>query len=409
MKCRKLFVWICLFFLFVSGGCSHSILAKPLLTMPESHWVQTADDWTLHVSRYKPQRLSPKRSPVILCHGLSHNNTFWDIAPSISLARYLQRRGFDVWSVSLRGAGQSTKPNLSQLKQLFRLNVSVFNPEGLLHRRPALIRMNWTVDDHIDHDVPALLDYVCERTGHRQVHWIGHSMGAMIMFAYLTEYDQRPINSFIGIAGPMYQVRPANDVLEMMANQTDFVLIANSITGTNLRAIFGTVVGHLIGSTPVDRLFFNDANIAPGILNLFYHQCEEDISPGQLDQLIRFLTAGHFVSHDGKIDYTEQIGRIKTPVLQVVGQLDNMANPGFVAEIHDRLKVADKQLRMFGRINGYSADYGHDDIIIGRNAKSEVFGVLHKWLTDHPATEPTTQPTSKPKLRLINPLGKFLP
>jgi len=395
-----------LLFLLAVTGCSQQILSQPKMPSPEDHWVKTDDNWTLHILRYKPVRLDPKRSPVILCHGLSHNNLFWDVVPKTSLAQYLQAGGFDVWSVSLRGAGQSTKPKLSQLKQLFRLNVSVFNPAGLLNRQPALIRTNWTVDDHIYHDIPAALSYVLKLTGHKQVHWIGHSLGAMIMFGYLATSDQTVINTFVGVSPPMFLIRPANDVFEIMAQQADFVRIGNLAAGTNLRAVFGALAGNLI-ETPIDLLFLNSSNVEPGLVNVFYYRCEEDISPGQLDQLIRFLKVGHFQSYEGKVDYTEMVDKINVPVLQIVGQLDNMALPGFVAVIHDRLGSKEKKLRIFGKINGYRADYGHDDIIIGKYARLEVFPYIANWLNEHPAKMPTTQPTTKPTSPLIAPLKKL--
>jgi hypothetical protein len=57
-----------------------------------------------------------------------------------------------------------------------------------------------------------------------------------------------------------------------------------------------------------------------------------------------------------------------------------MVDPGFAAEVHRRLGSKDKQFRVFGRINGYRADYGHDDIILGRYAQTEVFPYLRDWL-----------------------------
>ncbi len=398
--------------LMAIAGCSQQVKLLPKQTMPAKvdHWVTTDDNWTLHVQRYKPTKVSATKSPVILCHGLSHNNVYWDLAPSVSLARFLQEQGYDVWNVSLRGAGQSTKPKLSQLRQLFRLNLSVFNPEGLAHRQPALIRMNWNVDDHIQHDVPTVIDYVRQRTGHKQVHWIGHSMGSMIMFAYLATADQSKINSFVGISAPMYLIRPANDVYELMADQADFVRIGNIAAGTNLRAVFGTIGGALTNS-PIDLLFMNDANVEPALLHAFFYACEEDISPGQLDQLIQYLKNGHFVSSDGKTDYTALVEKIRVPVAQVVGQLDNMISPGCAAVIHKRLGSTDKAFRVIGRINGHRADYGHDDIIIGRHSKTDVFPYITDWLDKHPATQPTTQPTAKPKRKLLNlpDLRKLLP
>ncbi len=354
-------------------------LAGPL-PIPENHWVKTDDGWSLHILHYAPVRVDPNRAPVILCHGLSHNNTFWDLTESTSLAKYLQGSGFDVWSVSLRGSGQSTKPTLSEIRRLFRLNISSLNPQGVISRQPGLLRLNWTVDDHINHDIPAILSYVTGRTKSPQVIWVGHSLGAMIMYAYLTTHPQTQIRAFVSVAGPMYLVHPGNDVFEMMARDADFVRISNSAMGINFRAVVGTLAGDML-QIQVDRLFLNEQNVDPVTLRAFYYANQDDISPGQLDQLLQYIKRGNFVSYDGKTNYTAALGKINVPVLQILGQLDNMVDPGFAAEVHQQLGSSNKKLRVFGRINGYRADYGHDDIVIGRHARDEVFPYITNWLT----------------------------
>jgi pimeloyl-ACP methyl ester carboxylesterase len=177
----------------------------------------------------------------------------------------------------------------------------------------------------------------------------------------------------------MYMVHPANDVLELLAGQEDIVQVSNLTAGTNLRAVVGVLAGNMV-STPVDQLFLNDANVDPAIMRTFYYRNQDDISPGQLNQLLRFVRTGDFCSSDGQIDYTKNVSNIRVPVLQIVGQLDNFTSPGFVTEIHRRLGSTTKAMRVFGRINGYKADYGHDDIIIGKYARDEVFPYLTTWL-----------------------------
>jgi len=385
------FCFFCLMLVLSGLSChkpQHEIksILQPKPTDPVSYWTKTDDNWSLHILRYQPATLDPNRAPVILCHGLSHNNSFWDLSDEVSFAKYLQREGFDVWSVSLRGAGQSTKPTLSQIRQLFRLNLSALTPENIVNREPGLLRLNWTVDDHINHDIPAVLEYVLKQTQSQKVIWIGHSMGAMIMFAYLGLHADAPVQSFIGISGPMYMVHPANDVLELLANQEDIVQVSNLTTGTNLRAVVGVLAGNMV-STPIDQLFLNETNVDPAIIRTFYYRNQDDISPGQLNQLLRFVRIGDFCSSDGKVDYTTNVSKIRVPTLQIVGQLDNFAPPGFVTEIHRQLGSTKKAMRVFGTINGYKANYGHDDIIIGKYARDEVFPYLVTWLKTEAATE----------------------
>lgn len=372
--------------LLILIGCSqYEALRTNKDHYKENFQIETKDGWTLNIWHYPPQKRQIRTYPIILCHGLSYNSMFWDLTEEVSLARYLQAAGYDVWSVDLRGAGLSSKPTLSKIKQLFRLNVSILNPIGIKNVPLDLLKINWTVDDHIMYDVPAVIDFVTKKTGSDKIIWIGHSMGGMIMFAYLgTHREDDRIAGFIAIAAPLYLIRPTHDIFELLANQTNFVMLGNIATGANLRAIIGTVAGPAF-NTPIDSLFHNTENISPDVLHMLYYLCQEDISPGQLDQLIRFLREGHFKSIDGKVDYTLNISNINEniPILQIVGQLDNMAIPGFVLQIHNMLRSQDKTFRLFGRINNYRADYGHDDIVIGKHSKEEVFPYLLSWLKGH--------------------------
>jgi len=40
------------------------------------------------VDRYQPTEPDPANNPVVLCHGLSYNNRFWDLTSENSLARF---------------------------------------------------------------------------------------------------------------------------------------------------------------------------------------------------------------------------------------------------------------------------------------------------------------------------------
>ncbi len=53
--------------------------------------------------------------------------------------------------------------------------------------------------------------------------------------------------------------------------------------------------------------------------------------------------------------------------------------------------AAEKQFALFGAVNGHRGDYGHDDLVIGRHARSEVFPLIRRWLD---------QRSGKPLLRL---------
>jgi polyhydroxyalkanoate synthase len=363
---------------------------------PQSSFITTDDGWSLNLLRYEPARPAANTDPVICCHGLSYNASFWDLTERTSLPRYLQKHGFDVWCVSLRGSGQSTKPTVSQLRRLFRLNLDVFDPAALAHRKAAVLKMDWTVDDHVNFDVPAVLKYVTESTGRKRVHWVGHSMGGMIMFAYLGAAGGERINSFVAAAVPIVMTHPLNDVFDTMLKNMQVIQIGNAVVSTSWPAIIGTLVGPRLQS-PVDRLFYSADNVDYLVGHRLSYSAQEEISPGQFRQLMDMIRTEHFRSADGQTDYALKITDIQTPTLFLVGALDHMATVGAVKWSHKRLGSSDKDFVLFSRINGNLADYGHDDLIIGRHSEEEVYPTILRWLKDHrvdgpvPASAPSDQ------------------
>ena len=80
--------------------------------------------------------------------------------------------GFDVWIVSLRGDEGTTPPS----------------------RRA---RRSISFDDYARYDMAAAVDAVRERTGSETVSWVGHSLGGMLLYAWLS---QRPETISAGVA-----------------------------------------------------------------------------------------------------------------------------------------------------------------------------------------------------------------
>ena len=138
-------------------------------------FARTDDGWRLALGRRRPR--GPARPlPVILCHGIATNHHVMDFAaPGLSLALTLAGRGFDCFSLDVRGHGDSV-------------------PE------PGA-RKVWTLDDYLWHDIPAALDAVKEETGSEQVLWVGHSQGALLGLAACALHPTR-IAGVVAIAPP---------------------------------------------------------------------------------------------------------------------------------------------------------------------------------------------------------------
>ena len=146
----------------------------------QMHFAKTTDGWEIAIHRYTPEKQKEESKPVILCHGFGANRFNFDLGEGRSLACYLRDRGYDTWVVDLRGAGHSSRPRW-------------FNRFGY----------GWTMDDHIDFDLPAVIELVKRCTGSREVNWVGHSMGGTVMYAYLA-CGGEGIASVAAVASPGY-------------------------------------------------------------------------------------------------------------------------------------------------------------------------------------------------------------
>jgi len=350
------------------------------LDLPKGYVAVTADGWALSLLRYAPANPDPSLPPVVLCHGLSYNGQFWDLARQVSLARWLRDAGYDVWVPSLRGAGWSTKPPISRLRQLF-LRGDLYTAGGVFTSagRGAL-KINWTVDDHVRGDVPAILEKVTGETAARQVHWVGHSMGGMILIAHLTAHpDEARLRSFVALGAPVFVIGPLSRPLKQLAETRGAVEVGNVLLSTNLPALLGLIGGKALAG-PTEALFYNRDNVTDDVIRRLNAWGTEDISPGQLGQLIDMVAGGLFRSIDKKVDYTAGLERLRTPALFCAGTVDNLATVGAVKRLYARWGGKPKRFEMFGVVNGQRGDYGHDDLVIGRRAREEVYPALRRWL-----------------------------
>jgi pimeloyl-ACP methyl ester carboxylesterase len=371
----------------LAGGCGGpsgkgsrvGLFGKPKRLI-ENHGAKTDDGWTLALKRFRRNGAPKLLGPVVLTHGFSYNGAFWDLGEAHSLARYLADRDFDVWVVSLRGAGASTKPGFSALKSIITTrwaDLPATIPRATLDPRKA----NWTVDDYVDHDVPAILSYVTQATGRPKLWWIGHSMGGMILFAHLERVPDSRVAGFVAVGSPMNIPQPPNELLQGVLKQEGLLKISALAINTTLPAKITSPLGGAV-QTPMDKLFYNRQNMEHLTVTNLFLNVVEDIPQGVLDQFMHMIRTGEFERADGSYNYTKNLGKVSVPMLLVAGQVDNLASPEVVRYSYDHVASPDKTYRMFGRANGHKADYGHNDLVLGKHSKEEVFPLIAGWLTE---------------------------
>jgi lysosomal acid lipase/cholesteryl ester hydrolase len=338
----------------------------------------TEDGWHLGMRHFRPEHPDPGKYPVVLCHGLGLNGTFWTITDD-HLPAQLAARGYEVFVVDLRGSGASHRDGL-----LGKIN------RGL--RQTPLLEIKegkWTVDDQSFQDVPAILHYVEAATGSPKVNWVGHSLGGMLIYPFL-EFSPEAgrIASYVGMgATAILAEAPQRDMLR--ANRGLRILLLGISTGRAARPMMFIRPPNM---GAIDRFYFTPEVVDQRTVSRFYGYTLENPGRGALKQLDPYLACGHMLSADRQIDYAAHLGRVTVPTLLVAGEADIMSDIPSTELTFDALGSPDKTLIRFGRREGQVADYGHCDLVWSRNAPAEVFPALADWLDLHqPGVWPSSQ------------------
>jgi hypothetical protein len=85
----------------------------------------------------------------------------------------------------------------------------------------------------------------------------------------------------------------------------------------------------------------------------------------------------------GTIDVIDAVARSTVPLQVVAGKQDRLTPLEDVRIAYDVSGAREKELIVCGREHGFCADYGHVDLVFGRNAKTEIFPRIRDWFVKH--------------------------
>lgn len=324
----------------------------------ETSYAIAPDGWRLAVHRYRPTTTC-RGLPVILCHGLFANRYIFDLPGGPSLARFLSGNGWDVWVAELRGAGMSDRPGL------FRSDVPC----------------SWNFEDHLRKDVPTIVSHVLDRTGASAVHWVGHSMGGMLVQAYLATNENPRVASAIAVGSPVNFSQMRSNAFETLLRVKRF-LTWSPVSPLPLVARVLTPLAHPLWSRIPGP--FRASNIAPVCARKALALGAQPVSPSALWlDFGRYLETGIFGAGDGR-NYLEKFAACKARLLLLAGSEDWMAPEASVrGGIEGSIPCGELQVATFGKAAGCRDEYGHIDLLVGKNVETEVFPYILRWLENH--------------------------
>ena len=316
-------------------------LATPI-RYDETHRVPLADGSWCELRRLRAPTPS-SMPPVLMVHGIAINHRNLDPRPDVSLARAVRDTGRDVWLLTLR----SGRWDLTW-RERHRLDFA------------NLAR----------HDIPDAIAMVLAKTGAKHLDYLGFSMGGML--AYAAFGHTVPLESIrrvviMGSPGFVGAVLPGTQLAAWIGNFWRPTVPARLFSG--LFAFVAEII-----TTPMQHLFLNPRNNRPGLLHTFMIDAVADI-PGPLG-----MNMVQWAAHDGKVrmDHEPVLPRLKDvnlPALFMVGGADRLGTPKSLTAAYEAWG-GPKQFVLLAKSAGFSADYGHMDMVTGPQAPAEVFAPI---------------------------------
>lgn len=327
---------------------------------PQEIFIKTPDGWRLAAYRYPRKTV---RHPVILVHGLGANRFDMDFPdPRLSIAKYLYRKGFDVWVLELRGAGKS-------------------QPLSLYERVRVMIRPAWTFDDHVFRDIPAFLEHIKKETGKKSFHWIGHSLGGGIIYAVVQTLGNKICQSAVTMGSAMNSNAKPGFARLLIKIEDRILKWVPLIPGKYLAKIGHPALSLM--APLLDNFYYSLENMDKRTLRMAIKVIVENISIPLFLQLHRWYQENHFSSMDGRFSYHKHLQAIKAPWLVIAGSVDGLTPLPDVYYGYNEVSSRKKKFIVFGKEFGYKADYGHLDLVLGKSAPREVYPVILDWLYEH--------------------------
>lgn len=349
MKAKLVLVALCVIFISVSCTALQQIPASP-------RDVETLEVMTQDGVRLSLRNIVSKRElikyPVLLVPDFFLNSDVFFSGPEGGLARYLAKRGFEVWTINLRGQGKS-----------------------LVFPKSSEQSSDWCFEDWLEVDIPLALSEIAKNSGKEKVIIIGHGLGGTLALLAGSKYPER-VASVIGLGSPGNLWRSPNRLISSVLEHK------SKIPSSPIK-----VQDYLDMTAPFqsqqgfwDILLFNDSGFEEAQARDFFGDKTNFVPPCILQKLADWYDRGHLYDKNGGRDLLENIGGFAQPVLLIAGKLDHLYCPGEVLIAYDSVPSEDKEFFIASRVNRLSADYGHLGLLTGPSADRDIYRYILRWV-----------------------------
>jgi pimeloyl-ACP methyl ester carboxylesterase len=320
---------------------------KKLTFKKETSFFSNRDGWNLKIRRTTlPLKLSRKKRPILLIPGYGMNAFILGYHPTgLPMEDFLASEGFEVWSVNLRGQGDSEMIHGNNVITLRDLGVT---------------------------DLSAAIHLILRKTRTRakKVDLIGCSLGGTVAYVHLALVKKNHVGSVVAIGAPL-RWEKTHPMLKLMA-----------LSPTLMRYLPITNVRNMAKKlAPIVMQF-------PSIIKLYLHP--EFISQDHIDTMLnvvddpnRFLNEeiARWVQNKDLIinrkNLTREMRKVKNAFLCLMGNEDGIVPADTALSAFEVMGSQKKEILVVGDDH---VKFAHADMFISDYAQEMVFAPMATWL-----------------------------
>lgn len=289
-----------------------------------SEYVKLPSGDKLHLRRIYANPTGPV---VFMVHGSIENGEIFYTTTGKGLGPHLASKGLDVWICDLRGRGKST-PKIS---------------------RDSKFGQTETITE----DIPAFLNHIKSERGSTPQHWVAHSWGGVLLLSAMARFPS---------------IRDAVKTIT-------FIGTKKSIRVWNLEKLF-----------TIDLLWNNVFSVATRLFGFLpavqMNIGSDNESFGTHQQTKRWVKLESWIDPVDGFDYEKQIRNIDLPpILSITGKNDKfLGHPMDVERFLKQSGAKNYKLQIFSKENGQKQDYGHVDILVHPDSKTDLYPLVSEWI-----------------------------
>ena len=206
-------------------------------------------------------------------------------------------------------------------------------------------------------------------------------MGGLVLYALLQGEEAESIASGVAIASPGSYVHMSRASFSPALFNVPrvFPRIHLSFLAAGLAPLIARI------RLPGEALFMNRNNVEIESVERALCYLAADVSRGEISQFLDWMKSGDFRTYDRRTSYEQNFSKIRRPLFCIAGSKDHLVPPASVAAAYDRVGSDRKNFLVLGRDQGQEEDYGHGDLLIGKNVRREVFPRILEWLVSFEA------------------------